>query len=240
MEKSEYNNIFNLEKNHWWYKGMRAISFSLLNNYIKNKNLKILDGGCGTGFNLLMLKEYGDVYGIDNSKEALKFCKKRHLNNVSLGTVEKLNFKNNYFDLVTSFEVIYHKGVKDDIKALKEFYRVIKKKGYLFLRVPAFNFLYSNHDKAVHTARRYTEKDLKKIITETGFKIEKISYINFFLFLLIYFIRFFNKKSNKSDIKKINPFLNNILFFFLFFESFLVKYINFPFGVSIIVLARKV
>ena len=56
MEIEEYKNIFELEGDHWWYRGMRKISFSLLNKYLKNRNLKILDAGCGTGFNLLKLK----------------------------------------------------------------------------------------------------------------------------------------------------------------------------------------
>tara|TARA_Y100000034_G_C6883895_1_gene405525 strand:- start:235 stop:957 length:723 start_codon:yes stop_codon:yes gene_type:complete len=240
MEINEYRNIFELEKNHWWYKAMRRISFSLLDKYIKSRNLKVLDAGCGTGFNMLKLKKYGEIFGIDNSPEAIKFCKKRGLSKASLGSVEKLNFKDNSFDLLTSFEVIYHRAVKSDVNALKEFYRVLRKKGYLLLRVPAFDFLYSSHDKMVHTARRYTEKDLREKLEKVGFKVEKISYVNFFLFPLVYFVRFLTKNTKESDIQEVNPFLNKFLLSLLSFESLLVKNVGLPFGVSVIVLARKV
>ena len=156
MEKNEYKNIFELEENHWWYKGMRKISLSLIKRITKSKDIRILDAGCGTGINLTILNQFGTVYGTDISKEAIKFCKRRNIRNVFISSVEKLPIKNNCLELITSFEVIYHKNVENDIKALKEFNRILKENGYLLIRLPAFKFLYSYHDKIVHTARRYT------------------------------------------------------------------------------------
>ena len=239
MEIKEYGTIFSLEQEHWWYKGMREISFSLLKKKTIGKNLRILDTGCGTGFNILELKKYGKVYGIDFSREALRFCKIRNLRNIHLGTIENLKFKNNYFDIITSFDVIYHLGVKNDLKALKEFHRVLKKGGYLVLRVPAFNFLYSGHDKVVHTKRRYTKKELSGKMESAGFKIERMSYLNFFLSPFVLIARLLNRDKEQLEITKTNPHLNKILFLVLALESKLLNFIDFPFGVSIIALARK-
>ncbi|MCD4666588.1 class I SAM-dependent methyltransferase [archaeon] len=235
MEKSEYKNIFELEKNHWWYKGIRESSLSILKPYLK-KNIKILDAGCGTGFNIQVLKKYGYVGGIDFSEEAVKFCRKKGIN-IKKGSVEKLPFKDNSFDLITCFEVIYHKGVKSDLKALNEFNRVLKKNGLLLVRVPAFEFLRGPHDDVVHGIRRYNKKSLSLLLRKSKFNIVKITYLNFILFFPVLITRFLMKKKN-TDIQETSKLLNFILYMILKFEKIFLK-LGLPFGVSLIALAKK-
>ena len=75
--------MYQVEDKHFWYQGMRKITKTLFDKYLpKNKRLKILDAGCGTGRNILFLKNYGQVYGLDISPEAIKYCKKRGLKNI--------------------------------------------------------------------------------------------------------------------------------------------------------------
>ena len=239
MEKEEYFNIYNLERNHWWYRGMRYLSFNLIKKYLKNK-LEILDAGCGAGINIIYFMKYGKVIGIDNSDYAIKLCRKRKLN-VKKASIENLPFKRETFDIITCFEVIYHKAVKNDINALKEMNRVLKKGGILLIRVPAYKFLFSGHDKIVHTKRRYTLNELKNKLVKSNFKIGKISYINSFLFPIIFLSRIFKNifGMEDSNIKKTNLFFSKIFYTSLVLESKLLKLFNFPFGVSIIAVARK-
>jgi len=243
MEKDHYRLIYQQEETHWWYRGMRAITESLLNQYYKdNHNLKILDAGCGTGINLSKLSVFGKTFGIDFSDEALKFSKERNHSRISASSVEHLPFKNATFDLVTSFEVIYHSGVKDDKKAVEEFYDVCKKNGRVLIRVPAFKILSGSHDLVVHGKRRYRKKELKEIVTKAGFKIERITYLNFFLFFPTLIIRILQKffvPHKKSDIKHTGNFLNNILLIILLVESLYLKRFSFPFGVSLLCIGRK-
>lgn len=236
--------MFEQEKKHWWYIGNRAIIFSLLPLYLKDKNnLKILDAGCGTGMNMLKLSRYGDVFGIDMSDEALNFCKLNGVNNARKASVESIPFKDNTFDLVTSFEVIYHKGIKDYIKAINEFHRVLKKDSMLVLRVPAFDALFGGHDVVVHGARRFTKQQIKTAVKSAGFKIEKLTYVNsisFFPVLIIRSIqRLFGLKKNKADTSIESGQLNQFLISWLRLESKILKYINLPLGVSILCIARK-
>src|SRR3989338_11472275 len=155
MEITEYKNIYELEDEHWWYAGMRHIFITTIRSYIKNnEKIKILDVGCGTGYNIKIMRKFGEVYGIDYSKEAIKFCKLNKVKNVKIASVEKIPFKDNTFDLVTSFEVLYHQNVKDYKKAIIEFHRILNKDGLLILRLPAFNILYGGHDIIVHGSRR--------------------------------------------------------------------------------------
>lgn len=240
MEIQEYKNIYHQEQKHWWYEGMRKITFSLLHPYFK-EGMKILDAGCGTGFNLVKLSEYGECYGIDTSEYALKFCKKRNLKNIRQASIEQTPFENNSFDLITLLDVLYHKNIQEDTRVIKEAHRILKRQGLLFLRVPAFNFLKGPHDKQTHTKKRYTKKDILPLLRENDFTILKSTYANFFLFFPILILRLSQNILNfkvASDIKP-TPLLNKPFTFLLNLESFYLKKFNLPFGVSLLILAQK-
>src|SRR3989344_7208057 len=238
MDITEYKNIYELEDEHWWYAGMRHIFITTIRSYIKNnEKIKILDVGCGTGYNIKIMRKFGEVYGIDYSKEAIKFCKLNKVKNVKIASAEKIPFKDNTFDLVTSFEVLYHKGIKDDNKALQEIKRVCKKNGIIVIRLPAFNILKRKHDNQVHGIRRYNKKAIIKMCKNLNIKIEKITYLNALPFLPLVIIasleRIFNPKVD-SDIKKTNKLINNILKYYLLLEGKIINKINLPFGTSIL------
>ncbi len=245
MEKQEYQIMFDVETKHWWYRGNQYLLKNQIKNYLKSKrDLKILDAGCGTGANLTILREFGKTYGIDISPLAIKYCQKRGLKNIRQGSILKLPFKNNLFDLITCFSVLYHKKVSQNQKALFEIKRVLKRGGFLIGLEPALKFLQSEHDKKVHTGQRYTKNEIKNLLKKTGLKIHKISYLHFFVLPLIFLKRkvFQNvlpslKKS--SDLSIPPKILNQLLFLVLKFESRVLEFVDFPFGNSIFFVAQK-
>jgi len=233
MEKQEYENVFKAEDDHWWYAGMRDIFFSLSSEYLE-KGMKILDAGCGTGKNAEVLAKYGNVIAFDISDDALQFSRKRGIKNLIKASVNFLPFKNNSFDFVTSFDVLYH-NLANDTLAVKEMSRVCKKDGFVFVRVPALISLMRSHDKVVHTRKRFYLRELENILEKSNLEIKKITYANFFLLPAV----FLQKTAHGSDIKKTGALLNSILRLILKSESLLLKHINFPAGVSLIALAQK-
>ena len=112
MNRAEYARMFEAEEKQWWYAGMRAISWSLLEKASLPPGARILDGGCGTGENLVHLGKMGEAIGIDLSEEALSLCATRGVRLVR-GSVLGLPFGEGTFDLVTSFDVLYHLWVTD-------------------------------------------------------------------------------------------------------------------------------
>lgn len=249
MKKSEYQNIFNLEEKHWWYSGMKKISFLLLSPVFERGNLKILDAGCGTGGMMMSLGKWcrthrmsiGQVYGIDLSQEAIKFCQKRNLE-VIQASIEKIPFKDNSFDLITCFDVLYHQWVKNDQLAIREFFRTLKSGGFLFLRVPAYQFLTGKHDEVVATRHRYSKAELLEKLEGEGFKIKRTTFANMFLFPVALIKRFLEKRMVKeatSEIKEELKIVNQSLKGILSLEAFLISKINLPFGLSIFCLAQK-
>jgi len=243
MKKEEYQRIFELEEKHWWYLGMKKIATSLLSPQIKNKNnLEILDAGCGTGGMILCLQQFGKVQGIDLSKEALNYCRKRGLKNIFQASVEKIPFPDKTFDLITSFDVLYHQWVKDDLVAIREIYRVLKPGGYFLVRVPAYDWLRGKHDKVVYTRHRYTREELVTETRSAGFKILRATYANTFLFPFAVAKRFLEKilpEEKTSDVKLLPNFLNSLFTKILYLEAAAVSKFDLPFGLSLFVLTQK-
>lgn len=236
MQKEEYKNIFNLEKNHFWYKANRELSLDLIRKSLPGKSNTILDAGCGTGGTTRFLSTFGKVTGIDYHPLAVTLARKNGISAIR-GSTTHLPFLARKFDIVTSFDVLYHKNVNPH-SALREFFRVLKPGGLLLIRVPAFQFLYGPHDDIVHTGRRYTLPQLKFQVSSSGFHIKSIFYFNFTLFFPALLKRSLFK-SPSSDISHLPSWLNGLLYKLLKIESKIVQYIHLPFGVSIYCLAQK-
>ena len=145
-----------------------------------------------------------------------------------------------FFDLILVADVIEH--VEDDMAILQYLSELLNKNGQILITVPAFDFLFSNKDKVLRHYRRYTKKNIKKIISKY-FNITKLSYYNFFLFIPIAIsiicLKIFRVSFIDSVEKKPNIILNSILFQIFHSEKFLLNFLNFPFGISLIVLAKK-
>ena len=243
MQIDEYKKMFLLEDFYWWHRGLHKILLDQLERYnIKSRHLSILDAGCGTGKVLELAGDYGSVCGIDNSSEALRFARLRDKKSRLLqGNVSQLPFKNDAFDVLINFDVLY--SLDDDIGALKEFHRSLKASGLLILNLPAYNFLSSRHDSAIFTKRRYCKKKAIKLLLDNGFKIERATYWNTFLFPLLAFIRIWNKflpkTGCKSDLYYLPWPINYLLTQVIYVEILLMRRSNFPFGLSLLIVAKK-
>ncbi len=245
MESKYYQRMFGFEETHWWFVGKRSIIFSILDKFYRGrKDLKILDVGCGTGITLTHLKKYGDATGVDDSAIALSLCKKRGHRQLFEAPVTQLPFGEGTFDIVTCFDTLSHQRVKDDLQALRELYRVLKRGGWIITSDPAYNFLWSGMDVSERVRERYTKKGLTKKMKEAGFRIEKASYWNTFLFPLVFTIRmiknlFLGRNKSSSDLWKVPFLLNKVLTCILKLEAYLLQRINLPLGVSVLCVGEK-
>ena len=245
MEPSEYERIYQAETQHWWYLGMEAITRAILNRYIDpSTGLKILDAGCGTGAAMLTyLADYGAVAGFDISPLALKFCRARNLTPLALASVMEIPFQSDNFDLLTSFDVLYERNVTLDVAALAEFFRVLRPGGLLLLRLPAYNWLRGQHDRSIHTARRYTSAQVAQLLTGSGFCPLHITYANTFLFPLAVAKRLLEHlwppAPDSSDLSVDVGIFNGLFKQILSSEAPLAARRRLPFGLSVIALGQK-
>ncbi len=243
MNSKEYDRMYQVEEELWWYKGLR----DLLAYYLKkepHRKLKILDVGCGTGMNMLFIESLGHTaYGVDVSSKAVMYAKKRKLSHVSLGSITKIPFGDETFDVVLGMDVIGLLSDKEVKIAIAEMYRVLKPNGVTFIHTAALEFLRSSHDKVSHVQRRYTMSRLGQLFNTKKWSIQKLSYRMFLLFLPLALVKLIKRSLRSStlegDLYLPHPLLNGILIHIQQLENLLLRYCSFPFGTSLFVIARK-
>jgi ubiquinone/menaquinone biosynthesis C-methylase UbiE len=248
MNPEYYKEYYHLERENWWFLARKEIIRSQLKKLQKDNNpLQILNVGAALGASTIMLQEFGKVTSLEYDKSCCDYAR----NNLNLdfinGSITELPFPSNEFDLVCAFDVVEH--VQEDQKAVNELHRVCKKGGFVFTTVPAFEFLWSEHDEVNQHVRRYTMKTYMALFNSQNSKVCFKSYFNFFLFPFVAVVRitssFFRPpktiKNVKSDFKKIkSKFISNVLLKIFKSESvFLNRHIRLPVGVSLMVIAKK-
>ena len=244
MYEHEYEAMYQLENSYWWYVARRDLAVQLLKEEINGRDsARILDVGCGTGANVHSFAHLATAVGIDASMDALHFCQSRGIKTVSLSPVEDLPFGCRVFDIVTALDVLEH--TDDDLSSLREIHRVTKHHGLVLITVPAYGFLWSEHDEALKHRRRYTAHELRNKLVVTGFEVVRTSYFISTLFFPILALRIWQglrKESTqpKTSIYVLPDWINNSLIALLSLERRVFHRINLPFGVSIVALARPV
>ncbi len=238
-----------MEDVHWWFVGRRRILLQVLDRYLGASNgheRKILDVGCGTGTMLTHLATYGKAQGVDIDEEAVGYCRERGLLDVQVGELEKLPFGDASFDLVTALDVVEH--IDDDLAALREIGRVLRPGGHLLMTVPAHQFLWGDQDEVNMHKRRYVAAEVRDRLKATGFQVERVSYINAFMFPPIAAIRWLRRLEHRlrprtpqqSDFRYPAPRPVNFVLATIFgAEAPIVRRVNLPVGVSILALASK-
>ncbi len=232
--------MYELEDHHWWFRGKRLLIAETIRRLRKNDCQIILDAGCGTGVMSNELAKLGKVIGVDTSEEALKFYKSRGLNGM-LSDIKELPFPDKCFDFVIASDVLEH--VSDDFAALNELKRVLKDDGYIIVTVPAHQFLYSAHDKALNHYRRYSKKCLLNLINQCELRVYKLSYTNFFIFPFVFMARMAQKlikpRLVKTNTGKVPNLVNEILYRIYQFEAAWIKRHGFFTGVSLFAVLRR-
>ena len=245
MEPEEYSLISKLEDRHWWHKGLRNRLIDELGLRV-SEGAYILDAGCGTGGTVSVLSGHfptARIIGVDFSPIAVLHAAKKAEGHIALGNVNSLPFEDTTFDAIIVLDVIYHARV-DENQAFREFMRIIKPGGVLLVNVPAYEWLRSDHDVVVHTARRYTSRKLRASADKAGFEIVKCGYRNSILFPIMVVQRLVSRMlrshSPKSAVIHHCRVINTLLSVMLAFENLLLRRgVRFPVGGSVFAVLEK-
>ncbi len=240
MEQAFYAEYAQAEQNHWWFAARRRILEGVLRKCLKPpaNDRSVLEVGTGTGHLGQMLSRYGWFVGSDLNWTALEYAKHRLLRLVA-ARLEQLPFSDAAFDAIFACDVLEH--VRDDASALAELRRVCHPKGCLILTVPAFDWLWSPHDEINHHHRRYTRRRLSIALGQAGWRIQRMSYFNTFLFAPIALARLFSARHAgraRSDLARPIPHaLSRVLEAIFASERALLARWNLPIGVSLLAVA---
>lgn len=242
MEKRAHWEMAEIEGDHWWFSGRRAIAKVVIDKFVSpGPGWKILDAGCGTGGNLDLLSSYGDVTGMDLDEETIEILKTKNVGRILRGGTPDVPLKRESFEFIVMFDILEH--IEDDVASMKALVELLKPGGTIVITVPAFAFLWSEHDRSHHHKRHYTLPELETVMTKAGLHIEYSSYFNILLFPIIALIRLTIERivrGNMADHLSLpNPLVNACLRSIFSFESLLIGRLKFAFGVSIIACGRK-
>jgi SAM-dependent methyltransferase len=250
MEPHEYARMFALEESYWWYRALRRyIRQALVRSGAFPRTPSAtspagLDAGCGTG---MLLATWGDrVHGVglDFSATALAGARRRGLGRLMQASVEAIPLRSGAMDFIVSADVLYHRGVRDDLAALREFQRCLRPGGVLVLNLPAYRWLRSAHDDAIHTERRYTAGEVRAKLRRAGLRPVRVRYWNWLCFPPIALVRLVRRRSRSgtgapsSDLTPLPRGLNALLDALLALEARLA-FLPAPAGLSVLAVARK-
>jgi SAM-dependent methyltransferase len=243
MRVEEYETLFRVEDSHWWYQALRRVLRWHLERYLPGwRGMPLLDAGCGTGGNLAHLAGPGSGVGLDRAAEALARCRRRGLTALVRGDVAALPFADASFAAVVSASVIYHEWVTDPGVALGECRRVLRPGGLLLVDVPASDALWSAHDAAVMTARRFRAAELRRLVEGAGFEVLRLTHWNTLLFPAVWVARRFRLSPEGRDFDPAAPpggARNALLDAAMRLEAAGWRRAPLPFGVSIHCAARR-
>lgn len=241
MNPEEYGKMYKLETFYWWYVARRRlVEWTLSRWHNAAPDNRILDVGCGTGMNHAALARFGTVFSVDTAPEALSYTRQRGIDRLACCDVQSLPFGGESVDLVTALDVLEH--TDDDLEALREMRRVLKPSGRILIAVPAYGFLWSEHDEALHHRRRYVASELRNKLAVTGFDVQRLTYFITLLFFPILMLRTWNSFFRQSVRPRTShilfpAFINSFFIRLLDLERFFLRWMNYPFGVSIVCLA---
>lgn len=247
MNPAEFSNIARVEQDFWWYRGQRRILFRMLDPLRKQHEIhKVLEAGCGTGYDALTLqRRYAwTVFPLDLELAGLRYGQARGLERLSQGDIAALPFRSETFDLVLSLDVIVHFPQGEEDHPVSEFSRVLTPGGLLVMRVSALDILRSRHSQFTCERQRFTSGRLKRLVSRHGIRVHRCTYANTLL-LPAALAKFrvwepVTKQPPQSGVRPVSGWLNRLLELPLAAESgWIGTGLNLPVGQSLILIGEK-
>ena len=234
-----------VEATHFWFRGFRAYVAPVIHDTASGRrDLRLLDCGCGTGYNLMtLLRPYGQAFAFDLTEDALERARRagRPLVRADL---QHIPFASGAFDLATSFDVM--QSVSDDVGALREMARVLRPGGHAVLNVTALELLHGEHSHVWGEQRRYTAATAASLVRNAGLTVVRISYLFTSLTPMILAVRTAQRMlrrwrapSGDADLTVPPAPINALLSLLVKGEAALARRVPMPFGSSLLIVAKK-
>jgi ubiquinone/menaquinone biosynthesis C-methylase UbiE len=234
------------ERDHFWFRGFRRFVEPLVAQALAaRQGASILDCGCGTGYNLPMLRRYGRASGIDLTFSGLRYAVGRGERAVAQASATYLPFRDQQFDLVTSFDVLYGLPDAAERMALDEMRRVLRPGGHVLINVAALSALRGNHSILGGEVRRYTRALLRERLEQHGFDVRRITYTNASILPMVAGVRFIQRLGrgghhlSEQEISIPPAPINSALSALLAVEAVALRVVNMPLGSSLLALGAR-
>ncbi len=203
MQPDEYRKMAEVEDDMWYYRALHRHVVQALTERLTAPDPTVLDAGCGTGGLLRSLHEARPDWkltGLDFYPLACALARGRSGCEVVAGSIAALPFAAATFSAVVSCDVVCQ--VADPAAALAEFHRCLQPGGTIVLTMPAYQWMYSYHDREVGNLRRYSRGEVNGLLQAAGFTVGRSTYWNMLPFPLAVLRRkIFTPTAPTSDVR---------------------------------------
>jgi SAM-dependent methyltransferase len=243
MERGEYERMHALEGQLWWYRGLHGLVVDQVAAMARATVRPVLDAGCGTGGLLAALARRGACtarLGLEYDADAAALAAEKGRTDIVVGSVTALPFASGTMGGIVSADVLPHRLV-DPVQALREAGRCLEDGGFLVLNLPAYQWMFSAHDRHVHSARRFTRRQAIRLVRQAGFDVRRATYWNCILFPLMVLRRMLTRGGAAgSDVRPFPAPVNRLFGAIVGLERRLIGWgLSLPFGGSVLLVARK-
>jgi len=244
-----------VEREHWWYRGLRdALARSLERSPLwPPDEPKVLDAGCGTGENLRFLGELlspAYLAGFDRAPEALDLARPKAPNgDLYESDICDPTIHVEDLDLIISMDVICIPGAERALPGLRRLVAHLRPGGLFALNLPAYRWLLSRHDLAVHTTQRFTASEVGALLESLGLSPLLLSYRVCALFPAAVLVRLPTilrrqaaSSTLRSDLHRMpGPWLNSTLTKILEAENRAIsRGVRLPWGSSVFAIGSRI
>jgi SAM-dependent methyltransferase len=253
MHPGEHRIMAHVEATHWWYRGLRDAVIRTLARRSIPPGGKVLDAGCGTGANLAALGralQPSYLGGFDVSPEALELAREKVPGaDLYRSDICDPELHDTGFDVIVSLDVIYIPGTQKAFAGLERLVESLRPGGLLLLNLPAYDWLFSEHDVAIHTTERYTAGRVRDLLERLTLRVELLTYRLCFLFPAVVLSRLPGKlrgaragdATARSDLHRPpGPIVNAAFDGAMRFENRLISAgVRFPWGSSVFAIGTR-
>jgi 2-polyprenyl-3-methyl-5-hydroxy-6-metoxy-1,4-benzoquinol methylase len=156
-----------LYAHHWWWRVREEILLGRIRRLLGSRDdARILDVGCGSGLFFDVLQPFGHVEGLETDEDAVTRAG-RWQRQITNGRLDSSFTPSLPFDLVLLLDVLEH--VEEPEAVLRRALEILRPGGAVLVTVPAFQWLWTTHDDLNHHKRRYTARDLRVSLEQSGF-----------------------------------------------------------------------
>lgn len=243
MSRAKLDVTAKVESHHWWFRAKRELLVQELRKAGATGKLAV-DAGCGTGEVVRALNglPFETVLGSDVSEYALELVRKEaDLPSPLLASeAEALPLRTGVATCLVSLDVVEH--LDDDVAALREFGRVVSPGGTIVVAVPAYAWAWSDHDVVLGHRRRYTRRSLLEVAAASGVVVERCTYYHSWLVPIALLVRRTPLRrlvrNEAEEASFVNPTVNRLLTAVAAVERRVCRFVDLPFGLSIMMVAR--
>jgi SAM-dependent methyltransferase len=239
VERDEYERMAAIEDVHWWYAATRALLADQLRPWLTPGG-RFLDAGGGTGATGSWLGAEGGLVACDLEPMALRLYAKAHpdVTGFAVADVSALPFADSSFDAAVGVTLLYHAAVRSPAAVVGELARVVRRGGVVGLMEPGVRRLRRAHDRQTHAGRRFSRRDLRRLLVDNGLEVLRSTGAYTFLVPPAAVLAAVDRSGQSSDLDRSETGLHGVLPALARAERTVIRHVPLPFGLSVLAVGR--